>query len=354
VSDSPTPRARTGELTDVTDRDPTEDVLAPRTRVLQAFRDRFGEPATWLVRAPGRVNLIGEHTDYNDGFVLPMAIDRAVWIAARPRTDRTVALHSLDFGDAATIDLDAEPEHRRGSWAEYVIGMRWALARAGVVLTGGWEGTMAGNVPVGAGLSSSAALELAVARTLAAASDVAWDPPRMAVAAQAAENGWVGVNSGIMDQMISAAAREGHALLLDCRSLDGRHVPMPPTWWPWCSTRRRDAVWWRAPTTSGAPSARRRRAPSGCRRFATWTRRRSPRAPTRSTRRRGAAPGTSSPRTPARCRRPTRWRAATRPRWGGSWTPATPRCATTSRSRARSSTRSSRSRAPSRGATARG
>jgi galactokinase len=228
VSDSPTPRARTGELTDVTDRDPTEDVLAPRTRVLQAFRDRFGEPATWLVRAPGRVNLIGEHTDYNDGFVLPMAIDRAVWIAARPRTDRTVALHSLDFGDAATIDLDAEPEHRRGSWAEYVIGMRWALARAGVVLTGGWEGTMAGNVPVGAGLSSSAALELAVARTLAAASDVAWDPPRMAVAAQAAENGWVGVNSGIMDQMISAAAREGHALLLDCRSLDGRHVPMPP------------------------------------------------------------------------------------------------------------------------------
>jgi galactokinase len=199
----------------------------PRARAVRAYAERFGAPPEFVARAPGRVNLIGEHTDYNDGFVFPVAIDRAVWIAARARADRTVALHSLDFGDAATVDL-AAPAHRKGHWGEYVAGVAWALAEGGVPTPRGFDGVMAGDVPVGAGLSSSAALELAVARALSAVADggATWDPPRMARLAQRAENGWVGVNSGIMDQMISAAGRAGHALLIDCRSLETRAVPM--------------------------------------------------------------------------------------------------------------------------------
>jgi galactokinase len=200
---------------------------SPRARAVRAFAERFGAAPEFVARAPGRVNLIGEHTDYNDGFVFPVAIDRAVWIAGRARGDRLVHLHSLDFGDQATVDL-AAPEHRRGHWAEYVAGMAWALADAGVPTPRGVEGVMAGNVPVGAGLSSSAALELAVARALLAAAgdEASWDPPRVARIAQRAENAWVGVNSGIMDQMISAAGRGGHALLIDCRTLETRAVPM--------------------------------------------------------------------------------------------------------------------------------
>ncbi|MDF1504615.1 galactokinase [Roseisolibacter sp. H3M3-2] len=199
----------------------------PRARAVRAFAERFGAPPDFVARAPGRVNLIGEHTDYNDGFVFPVAIDRAVWIAGRARDDRRVVLHSLDFGDAAEVDL-AAPEHRRKHWAEYVAGMAWALAEGGVPTPRGVEGVMAGNVPVGAGLSSSAALELAVARALSWASDrgASWEPARVARIAQRAENAWVGVNSGIMDQMISAAGRAGHALLIDCRSLETRAVPM--------------------------------------------------------------------------------------------------------------------------------
>jgi galactokinase len=199
-----------------------------RARVTDAFAARFGEPATHVARAPGRVNLIGEHTDYNDGFVLPVAIDRAVWIAFRPRADDQLVLHSLDVGNAATMALGAIEDVRRGDWSDYVAGVVWALTEAGLPPRRGLDGVMSGDVPQGAGLSSSAALELATARTLAGASSLPWDAPRMARIAQRAENGWVGVQSGIMDQMISAVAREGHALLLDCRSLETRHVPVPP------------------------------------------------------------------------------------------------------------------------------
>lgn len=209
----------------VTDR--STETPGLRARVVQEFVRRFSAQPALVARAPGRVNLIGEHTDYNDGFVLPMAIDRAAWIALRPRADRTVRLHSLDFpGEDAEFSLDAL-EHRRGSWAEYVVGMAWSLQQEGMAATRGWEGVVAGDVPVGAGLSSSAALELAVARAFAGVDPASWDAARMALAAQRAENRWVGVNCGIMDQMISAAAHEGHALLLDCRTLEGRQVPVP-------------------------------------------------------------------------------------------------------------------------------
>lgn len=191
----------------------------------QAFQQRFQTSPTFVVRAPGRVNLIGEHTDYNDGFVLPMAIDRAVWIALRPRADRQILAHSLDFNEEATFALD-DLKHGNDGWNEYLKGVAWVLQVNGQTLRG-WEGVLAGDVPVGAGLSSSAALELAVARAFAVVSDLPWDAATMARLGQRAENEWVGVRCGIMDQMISAAGRAGHALLIDCRSLATEAVPIP-------------------------------------------------------------------------------------------------------------------------------
>ena len=190
------------------------------------FTNRFGEAPRWVVRAPGRVNLIGEHTDYNDGFVLPLAIDRAVWIALRPRHDRRVMVHSIDFDQSGEFLLDGF-SHQQAGWIEYLKGTAWSLQDAGHRLTG-WEGVVAGDVPLGAGLSSSAALEMATARAFAAAGNLAWNPAVMAKLGQRAENKWVGVNCGIMDQLISAAGRADHALLIDCRSLETQTVPFPP------------------------------------------------------------------------------------------------------------------------------
>ena len=204
--------------------------MRPREKVKEEFRRWSGEEPAALVRAPGRVNLIGEHTDYNDGFVLPMAIDRAVWIALRPVEGREVSVLSLDFSEQRSFHLDALSRSAAGGeeWLEYLKGTAWALQEAGHRLAA-WEGVLAGDVPVGAGLSSSAALEMAAARAFAFASGLAWEPESMALLGQKAENQWVGVNCGIMDQMISAAGRKGHALLLDCRSLEGEHVPLPPS-----------------------------------------------------------------------------------------------------------------------------
>lgn len=193
--------------------------------VLRGFGEHFDGGPSVVVRAPGRVNLIGEHTDYNDGFVLPLAIERAVWIALRPRNDRTVGVWSTDFDQWAELDLD-DLDHGPPKWSEYLRGTAWALGQAGHRLQG-WEGTLGSDVPIGAGLSSSAALELATARAFAAVSGLAWDPADMARLAQRAENEWVGVNCGIMDQMISASGRQDHAVLIDCRSLETRPAPLP-------------------------------------------------------------------------------------------------------------------------------
>jgi galactokinase len=195
-------------------------------RVTEAFAQRYGEAPAVIARAPGRVNLIGEHTDYNDGFVLPMAIDRAVWIALRPRSDGYVVVHSLEFGETAEFDL-MTIDRRHGEWAEYIKGVAWALMEADYDLIG-WEGVVASDVPIGASLSSSAAFELAAARAFTWLADIPWDAAAMAKFCQKAENQWVGVNSGIMDQMISAAGIEGEALLIDCRDLSSQRVPLPP------------------------------------------------------------------------------------------------------------------------------
>lgn len=200
--------------------------MSVQSSVVSRFQSLFGQPPTYVIRAPGRVNLIGEHTDYNDGFVLPMAIDRAVWIALRPRPDRQVVLHADDFDDEITFHLDAI-RYESAGWWEYVKGVAHALGSAGHALRG-WEGVMAGDVPIGAGLSSSAAVEMATARAFAAVGRWPWDPARMAKAGQRAENEWVGMNCGIMDQMVSAAGRRDHALLIDCRSLATELVPLPP------------------------------------------------------------------------------------------------------------------------------
>lgn len=199
--------------------------MSLQQRVIDAFQRQFGASPAIVVRAPGRVNLIGEHTDYNDGFVLPMAIDRAAWIALRPRTDRRLVVKSLDFDQSVDVDLNQMTNTGPG-WAEYLKGVAWALTDSGRQLEG-WEGVTAGDVPIGAGLSSSAALELATARAFATVSHLDWNPAQMALLSQRAENKWVGVNCGIMDQMISAAGAAGHALLIDCRSLENQLVPLP-------------------------------------------------------------------------------------------------------------------------------
>jgi galactokinase len=199
-----------------------------RGRVIAEFERRFGGIPSLVARAPGRVNLIGDHTDYNDGYVLPMAIDRAVWIALRARSDSRVAIHSLDFDEDAEFDIGQDA--RRGSgWQEYVRGVGWALRGDGMGKERpcGWDGVAAGDVPLGAGLSSSAALELATARAFAGVCDLPWAPAAMARLAQRAENEWVGVNCGIMDQLISASGQAGHAMLIDCRTLETRAVTMP-------------------------------------------------------------------------------------------------------------------------------
>jgi galactokinase len=190
----------------------------------QSFSTYFNAKPAFVVRAPGRVNLIGEHTDYNDGFVLPMAIDHAVWIALAPRADSTVRIRSLDLEVDSAFDLNSLT--KGDGWIEYIKGVAHQLQEAGHALKG-FDAVMTGDVPRGAGLSSSAAVELATARAFAAVSGFEWDAAQMARIAQKAENKWVGVNCGIMDQMASAASTEGYALFLDCRTLEYQHAPLP-------------------------------------------------------------------------------------------------------------------------------
>jgi galactokinase len=210
------------------------------TRELVAeFERRFGNRPTFLVRAPGRVNLIGEHTDYNEGYVMPLAIEPAVWIALRPRLDRRVVLVSLDFGNEGSFEieqitntsLDSRPTLFGGhgtdhNWLNYFAGVTWSLHQDGRPLQG-WEGVVRGDVPIGAGLSSSAAVEVAAACAFAAVAG--WEPEIVptALACQRAENQWVGVGCGIMDQLVCLAGRKGHAVLIDCRSLQWQLVPLP-------------------------------------------------------------------------------------------------------------------------------
>lgn len=177
-----------------------------------------------LFRAPGRVNLIGEHTDYNDGFVLPVAIDRDTLLTASVRTDRKVHLHAMDLGESVVFDLDNMEASRPEGWGLYPYGVAAILMGEGVALRG-VQGVVQGTVPIGAGLSSSAALEVAVATMLLALAETEIAGPALARLCQRAENEYAGVNCGIMDQFISCLARPRSALFLDCRSLQYETIP---------------------------------------------------------------------------------------------------------------------------------
>jgi len=193
------------------------------------FVSHCGAPPQVTVQAPGRVNLIGEHTDYNDGFVLPCAIDFGTLVAARQRSDRRVRVLALDQGaalDEFSLDEPIAPR-THASWPNYVRGMVQALLQAGWPLTGA-DLAISGNVPLGAGLSSSAALEVSVGQAFKELCGLqGLDPTQLALLAQRAENDFVGCRCGIMDQLISARGQAGHALLIDCRSLQARPVSMP-------------------------------------------------------------------------------------------------------------------------------
>jgi galactokinase len=185
----------------------------------------FGAKPEFFVQAPGRVNLIGEHTDYNEGFVLPMAIQPHIAMAVRPSGNLDVRVYSLDFQETLKFNLQ---EFWKGpfTWGEYIKGTAWALQAAGHRLSG-FEATLTGDIPIGAALSSSAALEIATSQAFSAVSSFTWDASVMARICQRAENDWVGMHCGIMDQLICATGQKGYALLIDCRTLETEVVPLP-------------------------------------------------------------------------------------------------------------------------------
>jgi galactokinase len=196
-------------------------------QLLLEYQSHFGEQAQYLVRSPGRVNLIGEHTDYNDGWVLPVAINYDVRAVVKTRPDRTMRVYSYDFKQEDSFSLDAL-EHAAAdkSWSNYVRGVASVLQQEGYHLHG-MDMLIAGDVPLGAGLSSSAALELATITAFRAASALEISAVKAATCGQRAENEFVGMRCGIMDQFISSLGQANHALLIDCRSLEYQLVPIP-------------------------------------------------------------------------------------------------------------------------------
>jgi len=188
------------------------------------FRDEFGADPEVTVQAPGRVNLIGGHTDYNDGFVFPIAIERGVMICGRRRADRRLLMHQPAIGGSAEGSLDRIERDAAHPWANYILGVARELLTLGHSLCGA-ELTVAGTVPIAAGLSSSAAMEVATATFFEALCGLEIEPVEVARLCQRAENHFVGMNCGILDQFIATLGTEGHALMLDCRSLEYRHVP---------------------------------------------------------------------------------------------------------------------------------
>ena len=194
--------------------------------VREAYVERYGSPPHCLVSAPGRVNLIGEHTDYNDGFVFPAAIDRATAIGASARPDHSLLLHAENLGATMLLDLKDLHPRRTGSWSNYPAGVAYYLLKEGITLRGTTM-IIKGDIPRGAGLSSSAALEVASAYAFLTLNGVTMSPLDVIKLCQKAENEFVGVKCGIMDQFISCLGKKDHALLIDCRSLAYEHVPLP-------------------------------------------------------------------------------------------------------------------------------
>jgi galactokinase len=194
-------------------------------RLAQLFSSRFSSTPR-IFRAPGRVNLIGEHTDYNDGFVLPAAIDLYTWTAISPRSGNLLRGYSENLEESCQIDLSDSAPRPRDHWSDYVHGVALMLQRAGISVSGA-DLAIYSDVPSGAGLSSSAALEVSVASALLAASGQTLPLVEIAKLCQRAENEFVGARVGIMDQFASCFGNAHHAILLDCRSLDYKLLPLP-------------------------------------------------------------------------------------------------------------------------------
>jgi galactokinase len=204
---------------------PKQNDALSNSYILQRHEEKFGRKPKVIATAPGRVNLIGEHTDYNDGYVFPMAIDRVVKVAVSRRNDRHLRFFSLDFDEEKQSDLDRLAFIKADGWANYLKGVISVLLSEGHPLCG-LDMTVVGNVQIGSGLSSSAAVEVACGLSLQTLQDLKIEGEQLARLAQRAENEFVGVKCGIMDQFISRLGREGHAMLLDCRSLRYRQVPI--------------------------------------------------------------------------------------------------------------------------------
>jgi galactokinase len=192
------------------------------------FGELYGGTPEFIVRAPGRVNLIGEHTDYNDGFVFPAAIDRDILIACARRTDRQVRAYALNYNQSSTFSLDGVQPATDGRerWSNYLRAMAWVFHEEGLG-TCGMNCVTQGNVPLGSGLSSSAAMLVSSGLAFATGAELTIDPVRLALLAQRGEREFVGVNVGIMDQYISALGKKDHALLIDTRALTYEAVPLP-------------------------------------------------------------------------------------------------------------------------------
>ena len=191
----------------------------------EAFQKTFGSAPDVTVRAPGRVNLIGEHTDYNDGFVLPAAIDRAIEFGARRRKDRVVRAYSIDFQEQVEFSLEAIEKDNEHAWSNYLRGVLKFLQEDGHSFTG-IDVAFGGNVPREAGLSSSAAVEVGAVALSMRLFDIELDPLEVVRLARRAENDFVKVPCGIMDQFACALGKRDHALFLDCRNLSYRHIPL--------------------------------------------------------------------------------------------------------------------------------
>ena len=196
-----------------------------RTSVLTAFQSKFGGSPR-LFRAPARINIIGEHTDYNDGLVLPANLDLYTWLALAPRADRQVRVHTLNFNQTNTFDLDALARTAEDGWPRYIVAVMQTLQDEGLQLSGA-DILIAGQIPLGSGLTSSASLETVVAFALLSELGQDIDRHRLALLAQRAENHYVGVSCGIMDQYVIANCQRNHAMQLDCRAMNFDLVPLP-------------------------------------------------------------------------------------------------------------------------------